>query len=45
MPMLKFMLRIAAPKILTLVALAMAKTALSNRLARLQVCAGCQLGS
>ena len=38
MPMLKFMLRIAGPKILTLLALAMAKTALSNRLARLQVC-------
>lgn len=37
MPMLKFMLRIAGPKVLTLVALAMAKTALSNRLARLQV--------
>lgn len=38
MPMLKFMLRIAGPKIFALLALAMAKTALSNRLARLQVC-------
>ena len=38
MPMLKFMLRIAGPKVLALVALAMAKTVLSNRLARLQVC-------
>ena len=35
--LLKLLLSIAGPKILTLVGLALARTALSNRLARLQV--------
>ena len=38
MPTLKYLFRLAGPKILTLLALAVAKTVLSNRLARLQVC-------
>ena len=37
MPTLKYLFRLAGPKILTLLALAVAKTVLSNRLARLQV--------
>ena len=38
MPTLKYLFRLAGPKILTLLALAIAKTVLSNRLARLQAC-------
>ena len=40
MPTLKYLFRLAGPKILTLLALAVARTLLSNRLARLQVCQG-----
>jgi len=38
MPTLKYLFRLAGPKILTLLALAVARTLLSNRLARLQAC-------
>ena len=38
MPTLKYLFRLAGPKILTLLALAIARTLLSNRLARLQAC-------
>ena len=40
MPTLKYLFRLAGPKILTLLALAVARTLLSNRLARLQVYLG-----